>query len=272
MRRRVEVGAGCLGYVLRLRCWQQWRQFPRKIAMFCVLITCFCVQGARCATSGTELPTSARAERAMAKVSPELKKALNEMAADLGGEVFIRVFKREGELEVWVKNREQSYALFRTYPICNYSGGLGPKERQGDHQAPEGFYYVNAGRLNPWSRFHLSMNLGYPNAYDRARGRTGSALMIHGNCVSIGCYAMTDAKIEEIYTLVYQALAHGQALVRVHVFPFKMTASAMAAEKDNLWYGFWRNLQEGYRYFETHGEPPNVEVANRRYIFNAIKP
>ncbi len=186
----------------------------------------------------------------------------------LGSEVFIRLFKQEEVLELWVKNGSQ-FELFKSYKICTYgSEGLGPKLKEGDGKAPEGFYYVKKQQLNPNSSYHLSFNLGFPNKYDRAHGRTGSALMVHGNCVSVGCYAMTDNKIEEIYTIVHQALINGQTFFRVHIFPFKMSQKNMLKHKDSQWFGFWKNLKQGYDYFEKTHIPPNVEVSNNLYIFN----
>ena len=126
---------------------------------------------------------------------------------------------------------------------------------------------MTPGQLNPSSRFHLSFDLGYPNAYDRAHGRTGSALMVHGDCVSIGCYAMTDAGIEEIYALADAALRGGQTLFRMHVFPFRLTAENLLQHRYSRWYSFWENLQEGYRLFEEHGRPPDVEVRDGEYVF-----
>ena len=134
-------------------------------------------------------------------------------------------------------------------------------------RGPEGFYFVTPGRLNPFSKFHLSFNLGYPNAYDRAHGRTGGALMVHGDCVSIGCYAMTDAGIEEIYALADAAFREGQPFFRVHVFPFRMTDENMARHEKSRWKDFWENLKEGYDFFERSGRPPNVEVRGGRYVF-----
>jgi murein L,D-transpeptidase YafK len=144
---------------------------------------------------------------------------------------------------------------------------LGPKRQLGDGQASEGFYYVRPIQLNPLSTFHLSFNLGYPNRYDRIHGRTGSALMVHGSCVSIGCYAMTDSVIEEIYTLADAAFNNGQPFFRVHLFPFRMTKGNMERHQDSAWIEFWRNLREGYDYFENTFKPPNVLVRNRRYVF-----
>ena len=163
--------------------------------------------------------------------------------------------------------RSGKFKLFRKFKIAACSGNLGPKLREGDRQAPEGFYYVTPLRMNPNSRFHLSFNLGYPNTYDRAHGRTGSSLMIHGNSVSIGCFAMTDSKIEEIYVLAAAALRNGQKFFRVHCFPFRMTAEKMKKQGDSRWYEFWQNLKEGYDFFENTRRLPNVELRNLRYTF-----
>lgn len=219
--------------------------------------------------STTELPTSHRADEAIKKQTPILAKQLSKQDLSLGSSLFIRIFKQSAELEVWLENdNTKQFQLFKTYPICSFSGELGPKLREGDLQSPEGFYYVKGNQLNPWSRFHLSFNLGYPNHFDRAHGRTGNALMVHGNCVSIGCYAMTDSYIEEIYTLAYNALKQGQMYFRVHIFPFRMTPENMRAYQSSRWIGFWQNLQQGYLWFEQHKQPPNVEVVNKQYVFN----
>ena len=184
------------------------------------------------------------------------------------GETFIRIFKAESELELWTRGEgEYEYTLTKTYPICAWSGRLGPKVKQGDRQAPEGFYWVDKSRLNPNSQFHLSFNLGYPNAYDRAHGRTGDFLMVHGNCVSWGCYAMTDDGIEEIYGAIETSLNGGQPFVRVHVFPFRMTEENMAAHAGSEWSDFWANLKEGYDAFEGMGVPPDTIVRDKRYAF-----
>ncbi len=218
-----------------------------------------------------ELPNSARFKAVNQKQQPLLERSLKQAGFHLGDEVFIRIFKKDSELELWVKKGD-SFSLFKTYPICFYGfKGLGPKLEEGDGKAPEGFYFVKQNQLNPNSKFHLSFNLGYPNQYDRAHGRTGSALMVHGNCVSVGCYAMTDAKIEEIYTIVYHALANGQPFFRVHVFPFKMTQENLDKYKDSQWFSFWKNLKQGYDYFENNKHmPPNVEVKNNIYTFDKL--
>jgi len=213
------------------------------------------------------VPTSPRAERSIASVEPILKKELSSRGLEYGAPIFIRIFKDPGVLEIWVESDTGAFVNFKNYDICDFSGNLGPKLKQGDNQSPEGFYFVNAGRLNPWSRFHLSFNLGYPNQYDRFHGRTGGALMVHGNCVSIGCYAMTDPYINEIYALTISALKSGQPFIRIHSFPFTLESQNLSKYMDNQWYTFWLNLKEGYDYFNKHKRPPNVEVLNGKYIF-----
>jgi murein L,D-transpeptidase YafK len=209
-----------------------------------------------------------RAAKAAERVRPALEKDLAAKGLHFGDPVFIRIFKDERELELWVRDRDGGrFKHFRTWPVVAMSGELGPKLAEGDRQAPEGFYFVTPGRMNPKSRFHLSFNIGYPNAYDRAHGRTGSAIMVHGNRVSIGCFAMTDAKIEEIYTLCDAALKGGQPYFRVHVFPFRMTVERMARTPGEKWREFWLNLKEGYDWFEKKRTPPDVSVEKLRYTF-----
>jgi len=196
--------------------------------------------------------------------SVPLEERLTALAVTIGDPLFIRIFKEESLLEVWIRSGAE-YKHLKNYFICSYSGGLGPKLKEGDRQSPEGFYKVQKHQLNPNSKFHLSFNLGYPNKYDRAHKRTGSFLMVHGNCVSIGCYAMTNPKIEEIYALVESALKKGQRSVKVHAYPFKMTDENMALYSENRWIDFWTNLKEGYDYFEAEHIPPFVKVENKRY-------
>ena len=185
--------------------------------------------------------------------------------------VFIRIFKEESELEVW-KLKDGRFQHFRTYSICAWSGGLGPKVQQGDRQAPEGFYTVSRGQLNPHSLYHLAFNIGFPNAYDRSNGHNGSALMVHGNCKSAGCYAMTDAYIEEIYILAREAFSAGQTRFHVHAYPFRMTADNMQRHRDSPWYPFWHRMKEGYDAFEATGKPPVVKVCSKQYLVNVSFP
>ena len=210
--------------------------------------------------------SSRRSREAVARVVPALVTDLQAQSLSYGSPVFIRIFKEERELEVWLRAGDR-VQLFRTYSIAAMSGKLGPKLLEGDGQAPEGFYFVPPSHMNPKSRLHLSFNLGYPNAYDRAHGRTGSALMVHGGQASVGCFAMTDPKVEEIYALAEAALRNGQRFFRVHSFPFRMTDGNLARHPASRWQPFWLNLKEGYDFFEDSGLPPDVVVGNMRYSF-----
>lgn len=183
--------------------------------------------------------------------------------------IFVRIFKEESELEVWKLRDDGHFHHFKTYPVCTWSGELGPKLQQGDKQAPEGFYTVQKTQMNPNSNFHLAFNLGFPNAFDRAHGRTGSALMVHGKCKSAGCYAMTDALIEEIYALAREPFDAGQPSFQVHAYPFRMTEANMERHKGSRWHEFWKTLKEGHDHFETTRLPPPVVVCGRRYHVNA---
>ena len=213
-----------------------------------------------------DLPPS---ERPLAK---ETMMLLGRKGMDASTPIFVRIFKEESELEVWKARDDGRYYHFKTYPICNWSGALGPKIRQGDKQAPEGFYTVTNERMNPNSKFHVAFNLGYPNAYDRSRGRTGNFLMVHGGCTSAGCYAMTDALVEEIYALAREAFRGGQEKMEVHAYPFRMTNANMQRVKKHRWRHFWKVLKRGYDHFEHHRIPPNVAVCERRYVVNVSLP
>lgn len=183
-----------------------------------------------------------------------------------GNPIFMRIFKREFELELWMQ-KDGRFKLFATYPICKWSGELGPKLKQGDRQAPEGFYSVDQKALNPNSAWHRSFNLGFPNAFDRAYGRTGSLLMVHGGCGSIGCYAMTNPVIDEIWRLVTAALNGGQARFQVQVLPFRMTDRNLAKYASSPQSAFWTGLKPGYDLFDASHVPPKVSVCGKRYAF-----
>ncbi len=193
-----------------------------------------------------------------------LNKRLAEKGVTIGAPIFMRIFKKESELELWVKKGEK-FELFEVYPICRWSGKLGPKLKEGDRQAPEGFYTVSRGQLNPNSRWHRSFNLGYPNVFDRSFGRTGSYLMVHGGCGSIGCYAMTNPVITELWRFVTGALNGAQSRFHVHVFPFRMSKWNLAVHKENKWFPFWMDLKQGYDLFEASHMPPRISVCNKRY-------
>ena len=214
-------------------------------------------------------PGELRAAAAMANVRPVLKHDLTAVGLKFGDPVFIRALKEENQLELYVRNRaSRKFDLFRTYPIAAASGTLGPKLVEGDGQVPEGFYFVPPEAMKPDSQFHLAFNIGFPNEYDRAHGRTGTVIMVHGNHVSIGCLAMTDEKIEEIYSLCAAALDRGQPYFRVHIFPFRMTGERMLKAAGDTNEGFWKNLKQGYDRFEKSHLPPDVNVENGRYTFN----
>ncbi len=192
---------------------------------------------------------------------------LGRKGMDQGAPIFVRIFKEESELEVWKARADGRFYHFKTYPICNWSGTLGPKTEYGDRQAPEGFYQVTAEQLNPNSSYYLAFNLGYPNAYDRSQRRTGSALMVHGKCKSAGCYAMTDPVIDEIWTLVTAALKGGQQRFQTQVFPFRMTEGNMKLHDHADDMSFWQQLKPGFEYFERTHLPPDVSVCQGRYAF-----
>ena len=181
--------------------------------------------------------------------------------------IVVRIFKQESELEIWKRDRSGRFALLKTYPMCRWSGTLGPKKKAGDRQAPEGFYHVNVGMLNPNSQYYLSFNLGYPNRLESALGYTGEALMVHGACSSSGCYAMTDEGVAEIYAVVREALGGGQRVFQVQAYPFRMTPQNMARYRNDPNYGFWQNLKRGYDLFEVTKQPPQVGYCGRGYAF-----
>lgn len=197
-----------------------------------------------------------------------LQDRLNEQGLKRGDPVLVRIFKRDFELELWMA-RDGVFRKFTTYPICSWSGALGPKIKVGDHQAPEGFYAVAKNQLNPNSKYYRSFNLGFPNAFDRAFGRTGTFLMVHGACASVGCYAMTDAQMGEIWTLVTAALEAGQPAFQVQVYPFRMTRENLDAYKGHRYEAFWQDLAQGNAAFERTHLPPAVSVCQGRYVFEA---
>jgi murein L,D-transpeptidase YafK len=225
-----------------------------------------------CAAAGAAFLVAACAPTEIAPhlrpLSPESMMLLGKKGMKTHQPIFIRIFKEDSELEVWKQRDDGRFYHFKTYPICNWSGELGPKIKQGDKQAPEGFYKVTRHQMNPNSHYHLAFNLGYPNAYDRAHQRTGEFLMVHGKCKSAGCYAMTDGLMEEIYALSREAFIGGQETIEVHAFPFRMTDENLARHKQSAHYAFWTTLKEGYDYFEVTRLPPAVAVCEKRYVVN----
>jgi murein L,D-transpeptidase YafK len=224
------------------------------------------------ALAGCDADSITPTGRARAPISD---KTLAEMAAknmDKESPILARIFKEEAEMEIWKKNRDGEYALLKTFPICRWSGDLGPKKKEGDRQAPEGFYTITPGQMNPNSNYYLAFNTGFPNAYDRAMGYTGSELMVHGDCSSRGCYAMTDEQIQEIYALARESFFGGQRAFQLQAFPFRMTAMNMAKHRNNPNFAFWKMLKEGYDDFNATHQEPKVAVCDRRYVFDAVAP
>lgn len=215
-----------------------------------------------------EQPSSRRSHQATARLRPYLENAIADKGLSWGAPIFLRIFKAEKQLELWMK-RGNRFHLFKSYPICTFGRrGLGPKTREGDGRAPEGFYFVTPRQMNPHSNYHLAFNLGYPNAYDRCHGRSGSALMVHGSCVSVGCFAMTDKAMEEIYVLAGAALDNAQPFFRVHIFPFRMTERNMRRYRKSTWFDFWSNLRIGHDWFAAHrNSPPDVTVRHGHYEY-----
>ncbi len=193
-----------------------------------------------------------------------LDERLQEAGLKSGAPMLMRIFKETSELEIWLEKGDR-FHLFATYPICHWSGTLGPKQREGDKQTPEGFYTINNRQMRHFGRWTRAINLGFPNAYDRAHKRDGSYILMHGGCSSVGCFAMTNPVIGEIYGLANAAIKSGQRHVPVHVFPFRMTDEALAAHEQSPWHGFWTTLQDGYKSFARTGRPPRVSVCEGQY-------
>jgi murein L,D-transpeptidase YafK len=224
-----------------------------------------CINLAGCYSERTPVVNSRHMQPLSDKLLAEMES--KNMAAQ--SPILIRIFKEESELEVWKENKTGRFALLRTYPICRWSGELGPKIRAGDRQAPEGYYMITPGLLNPNSSYYLAINTGFPNAYDRANGRTGAFLMIHGDCASAGCYAMTDEQIAEIYGIARESFSGGQKAFQIQAYPFRMTPLNMARHRNSPHMAFWRMLKEGYDHFEIMHLPPKVDVCEQRYVFDA---
>ena len=219
-----------------------------------------------CQTDGVDVA------KAMKPLTPQMAALIEQKGMSKESPILARIFKEESELEIWKQDRTGRFALLKTYPICRWSGELGPKIKQGDRQAPEGYYTITPGQMNPNSSYYLSFNIGYPNAYDRSLGRTGSHLMVHGDCSSAGCYAMTDEQIGEIYSLARESFFGGQQAFQIQAYPFRMTPLNMAKHRNSPHFAFWKMLKQGYDHFEVSRLEPRVNVCDRRYVFDADAP
>jgi len=211
-----------------------------------------------------QLPT-----RAMKELSPQTLALLEKKSMPKESPILVRLFKEESELEVWKQDITGRFQLLKVYPICRWSGDLGPKVHEGDRQAPEGFYTITPDLMQPNSSYYLAINTGFPNAYDRANDRHGAFLMIHGDCSSRGCYAMTDEQIGEIYSLARESFLGGQQSFQIQAYPFRMTPTNLARHRTNPNMAFWKMIKEGNDHFEVSHLEPKVEVCERHYVFDA---
>jgi murein L,D-transpeptidase YafK len=209
---------------------------------------------------------SGRSEQPISSATLE---EMNKIDTTPSSPVLVRTYKKEAELEIWKMKSDGHYALLKTYPMCRWSGQLGPKKREGDMQVPEGFYTITPGQMNPNSNYYLAFNVGYPNAYDRALDRTGGAVMVHGVCSSAGCFSMTDAQVADIYAIARDAFRGGQRQFQLQSFPFRMTAENMAKYRLDPNIAFWKEIKKGGDYFDVTKTETPVVVCNRHYVFGA---
>jgi murein L,D-transpeptidase YafK len=216
---------------------------------------------------GYQLPT-----KAMKELSPQMFSLLKQKNMPKDSPILVRIFKEESELEVWKQDTTGRFQMLKVYPICRWSGDLGPKVHEGDRQAPEGFYTITPELMNPNSNYYLAINTGFPNTFDKANDRYGAFLMIHGDCSSRGCYAMTDEQIGEIYSLARESFLGGQQSFQIQAYPFRMTPANLAHHRTNPNMAFWKMIKEGNDHFEATHLEPKVEVCNRRYVFDAQQP
>ena len=211
--------------------------------------------------------------RAWAPIPSDTLSLMSAKGTDAHEPVLIRTYKKEAELEIWKRRKSDGkYALLKTYPMCRWSGQLGPKVREGDRQVPEGFYAISPNQMNPNSNYYLSFNVGYPNAYDRALGRTGGMIMVHGDCSSAGCFSMTDNQIAEIYAIAREGFGGGQREIQLQSYPFRMTTENLAKHRLDPNMAFWKQLKQGSDHFEVTKLEPRVNVCGRRYVFDASAP
>lgn len=244
------------------------QRLPHRNGRMAVRIGAVLVAGVLAGCQGDEF--SAGPNKAKLPVSASLKRKMNDLNMSSTSPILIRIFKEDSELEVWKQARDGKYKLLEEFEICKWSGKLGPKFKEGDRQAPEGFYEITPTLMNPNSSYHLAFNLGYPNSYDRAHGRTGSHLMVHGACSSRGCYAMTDEQVQDIYAMARDSFKGGQRSFQVQAYPFRMTPENMARHRNSPHLEFWQMLKNGYDHFEVAKTPPEISVCERKYVFDAV--
>jgi murein L,D-transpeptidase YafK len=239
----------------------------RALTLSAVLAGALSLAGCLSEEGGYELPT-----KAMKALSPQMLTLLDQKRMPKESPILVRIFKEESELEVWKQDTTGRFELLKVYPICRWSGDLGPKITEGDRQAPEGFYTITPGLMNPNSNYYLAINTGFPNAYDRANDRHGGFLMIHGDCSSRGCYAMTDEQIGEIYSLARESFLGGQPSFQIQAYPFRMTPANLARHRTSPHLAFWKMLKIGNDHFEATHLEPKVDVCDKHYVFDAVQP
>ena len=246
----------------------------RRVSPVWVVCLLLAFMGLPALIAAAEVPSSRRATLAVERNTEKMQGLAEANGVELGAPVYLRITKRPAELTAYLQSADGSYLPLKTWKICSFSGGLGPKKAEGDGKSPEGFYSVRPRQMNPASSYHLSFNLGFPNAYDRAQGYTGSFLMVHGDCVSIGCYAMTDEGIEEIWTVMQAAFDAGQTEIPVHIFPFAMPGGKLPEGwKSHEAAAFWTELAPAWAAFETSARVPEVSVSGGSYeIVSPVAP
>ena len=219
--------------------------------------------------AGCDNDTGVGNARAIRPIPPDTLALMEQKGTSKSAPVLIRAYKKEAEFEMWKMKPDGRYVLLKTFPMCRWSGQLGPKTREGDRQVPEGFYNITPGQMNPDSHYYLSFNVGYPNAFDRAYGRGGGSIMVHGACSSMGCFSMTDQQIAEIYAIAREGFSGGQRSIQMQSLPFRMTAENLAKHRLDPNIGFWKQLKQGADHFEVARQEPKVGVCNKHYVFNA---
>ncbi len=223
---------------------------------------------ASCTSSPNQAVISARA---VTPIPATTLAALDQISSSRDAPILIRAYKKESEIEIWKQTKSGTFALMKTYPVCRWSGQLGPKTHEGDRQVPEGFYTVTPSQMNPNSALWLAFNVGYPNAMERSLGRNGGDIMVHGTCSSRGCFAMTNEQIEEIYAVMRESFAGGQKSIQFQSYPFHMTAENLAKFRNDPNLPFWKNLKEGSDRFEVTKVEPAVGYCGSRYTFGATE-
>ena len=221
------------------------------------------------ALSACQDTTTLTSGRSLVPIPAQTVALMEQKGSNKNAPMLIRAYKKEAELEIWKMRADGTYAHLKTYPMCRWSGQLGPKKREGDRQVPEGFYSITPGQMNPNSQFYLAFNVGYPNALDKAQGYTGGAIMVHGACASAGCFSMTDEQIAEIYAIARESFGGGQRAIQMQTMPFRMNAENLAKHRLDPNMKFWREIKEGYDHFEVSKREPQVAFCGRRYVFNA---